>query len=162
MVGGYGLAVGRENIAEVGGTSGPGPDGGSSNYFAVSRLLRLGVRDSLSTADSAPARELLWTIGVGDGRFRREPDVLANKRGVNAFGSLGFRFHERFAAIVDYTGQDVAVALSVVPFRCFPLVVTPGLADVAGTAGDGARFVLALGFTSRLDPRSLFTSRCSR
>ena len=162
IVGGYGIALGRENIATVGGISGPGPDGGGSNYVAVSRLLRLGVRDSLSTVDSTPVRELMWTIGVGDGRFRREPDVLAGKSGVNVFGSLGFRFHERFAAIVDYTGQDVAVALSVVPFRCFPLVVTPGMADVTGMAGDGARFVLAVGMTARLDPGSLFSFRCSR
>ena len=162
IVGGYGVTVGRENIATVGGISGPGPDGGSSNYLAVSRLLRLGVRDTLSTVDSTPVRELMWTVGIGDGRFRREPDVLANKSGVNVFGSLGFRFHERFAAIVDYTGQDVAVALSVVPFRCFPLVVTPGMADVTGMAGDGARFVLAVGMTARLDPGSFFSSRCSR
>ena len=162
IVAGYGVTIGRENIATVGATSGPGPDGGSSNYVAVSRLVKLGVRDTLSAVDSSPSRELLWTIGVGDGRFRREPDVLANKAGVNVFGSVGWRFHERLAAIVDYTGQDVAVALSMVPFRCFPLVVTPGMADVAGMAGDGARFVLGIGVTSRLDPRSLFTSRCAR
>ena len=162
IVGGYGISIGQENITQIGATSGPGPDGGRSNFLAVSRLLRLGVRDTLSIADSMPGRELLWTVGVGDGRFRREQDVFAGKSTVNVFASVGFRFHERFAAIVDYTGQDVAVALSVVPFRCFPLVVTPGFADVAGIAGDGARFVVAVGMTARLDPRSFFSSRCSR
>ena len=162
IVGGYGISIGQENITQIGATSGPGPDGGRSNFLAVSRLLRLGVRDTLSIADSMPGRELLWTVGVGDGRFRREQDVFAGKSTVNVFASVGFRFHERFAAIVDYTGQDVAVALSVVPFRCFPLMVTPGFADVAGIAGDGARFVVAVGMTARLDPRSFFSSRCSR
>ena len=162
IVGGYGVSIGQENITQIGVSSGPGPDGGRSNFLAVSRLVRLGVRDTISVADSMPHRELMWTVGIGDGRFRREQDVFANKSTVNVFGSLGYRFHERFAAIVDYTGQDVALALSVVPFRCFPLVVTPGFADVAGLAGDGARFVLAIGLTARLDPRSFFSSRCTR
>jgi hypothetical protein len=136
---GMGVAVGMENIFRIGGTSDGGPDGGRSVYVAVSRLLSFGASYGQSS------RQLLLNVGLGTGRFRRESAVQANRAGVNIFASAGYRFAERFAVIADLTGQDLNLALSAVPSRCVPAVLTIGLADLTRSAGDGARLVLGLG-----------------
>lgn len=161
IIRGYGVTAGLENVAAVGRTTSGGPDGGRSAYVAVSRLVTLGGRDSVSQPGATGGSELLWTIGVGDGRFRREADVFASRSTVNLFGSLGWRFLERAAAILDYTGQDVSAALSLAPFRCVPLVITPGVADITRSAGDGARFVLAIGLSTRFDRDAFFRRPCT-
>ena len=46
--------------------------------------------------------------------------------------------------ITEWTGQDLALGLSIAPFKNIPLTITPALRDVAG-AGDGARFVVGTG-----------------
>jgi hypothetical protein len=162
IIRGYGVSVGLENVLEVGRQTSAGPDGGRSAFIAVSQLRRLGVTDTITTTEPTDGQELIWTIGLGDGRFRREADVAASKSTVNLFGSVGYRFAQRFAGIVDYTGQDVTVALSVAPFRCVPLVITPGFADITRSAGDGARFVLAVGLSTRFDQDAFFRRPCSR
>lgn len=161
IIRGYGVSAGLENVVDVGRQTSAGPDGGRSFFVAVSNLKRLGGADSITTAEPTDGQELIWTLGVGDGRFRREADVAASKATFNPFGSVGYRFAQRFAAIVDYTGQDVTVALSAAPFRCVPLVITPGFADITRSAGDGARFVLAVGFSTRLDKDAFFRRPCS-
>jgi hypothetical protein len=161
IIRGYGVTAGLENVVAVGRTTSGGPDGGRSAYVAVSRLVTLGGRDSVSQAGATSGSELLWTIGLGDGRFRREADVFASRSTVNVFGSLGWRFLERAAAILDYTGQDVSAALSLAPFRCIPLVITPGVADITRSAGDGARFVLAIGLSTRFDRDAFFRRPCT-
>ena len=162
IVRGYGLSVGLENLVGVGRTTSAGPDGGRSAFFAVSQLRRLGGADSISASESSDAHEVLWTVGIGDGRFRRESDVFASRSTVNLFGSVGYRFMAQAAAIVDYTGQDVSIALSIAPFQCIPLVLTPGFADITGSAGDGARFVLAAGISTRFDRDAFFRRPCTR
>ena len=162
IVRGYGLSVGLENLVGVGRTTSAGPDGGRSAFLAVSQLRRIGGADSISASESAEAHEVLWTVGIGDGRFRRESDVFASRSTVNLFGSVGYRFMPQAAAIVDYTGQDVSIALSIAPFQCIPLVLTPGFADITGSAGDGARFVLAAGISTRFDRDAFFRRPCTR
>ncbi len=161
IIRGYGVSAGFENVLEVGRQTSAGPDGGRSFFLVVSNLLRLGGIDSITTTEPSDGNELIWSIGIGDGRFRREADVAASKVTMNPFGSVGYRFAQRFAAIVDYTGQDVTVALSAAPFRCVPLVITPGFADITRSAGDGARFVLAVGFSTRFDKDAFFRRPCS-
>ena len=70
-------------------------------------------------------------------------DVLAL---ANVFGSVGLRVVEPVSVIADWTGQDLTLGTSIAPFRNFPLVITPAVADVTGNAGDGARFILGVGF----------------
>ena len=161
IIRGYGVSVGLENLAEVGRTTSAGPDGGQSIFLAVSQLLRLGDAGAAAVEGAPSGSEVLWTVGLGNGRFRRESDVLARTTTVNVFGSLGYRFVERAAAILDVTGQDLTLALSVSPFRCVPLVLTPGVADITGSAGDGARFVLAIGMSTRFDKDAFFRRQCS-
>ena len=141
---GFGVAVGMENIVQVGATSGPGPDGGQSIYLAVSKLL------SLAPQDTASSRELFLNLGVGNGRFRPEKDVVAQKASIGVFATVGMRITERIAAIADFTGQDFGFALSFVPFKCVPIIVTPGMVDLTGSAGDGARFVIGVGAGFRI------------
>jgi hypothetical protein len=69
---------------------------------------------------------------------------------VNAFGSVGLRIHERASLIADWTGQDLVGAISFVPFRSSPLVISAGMADLTGYAGDGPRFIASAGFGARI------------
>jgi hypothetical protein len=46
--------------------------------------------------------------------------------------------------VTEWTGQDLAMGLSIVPFKNFPLTITPAFRDITG-AGEGARFVLGTG-----------------
>ncbi|MDB4875830.1 MAG: S-layer protein [Gemmatimonadetes bacterium] len=134
LPGAYGVAVGFENAANWGGT-----DGGASVYGVVSHTVQM--RENANDFFGS----LAWNAGVGNSRYLPERDLLAGKKGVNAFGSVGLRIHERASLIGDWTGQDLAAGLSLVPFRRSPLVVSVGLADLTHTAGDGARLVIGAG-----------------
>ena len=86
---------------------------------------------------------------MGDGRFRSEQDIIDEEDGVNVFGSVGVRWREWMSTIADWTGQDLNVGVSFTPWPRFPFVVTPGLADLTGNAGDGVRFILSTGYAVR-------------
>lgn len=141
-----GFAVGWENAIHNAGT-----DGGRSLYGVVSSVIaiRSKATDALST--------LTLSLGAGNGRFRSEKDVQADEERVNVFGSAGLRVFEWVSVIADWTGQDLVAALSVVPFIRVPLIITPGIADLTGSAGDGARFVMGAGMGFRF--RGLGTRR---
>jgi len=130
----FGVAVGVENATTWGST-----DGGSSVYGVVSKIIPL--RDD--PAD--PLSKLTLSLGLGGGRFRSESDVEAGNESVNVFGSIGIQALERVSLIADWTGQDLNLGASIVPFN-FPLIITPAIADVTGNAGDGARFILGVGY----------------
>ena len=68
---------------------------------------------------------------------------------MNVFGSVGVRWQEWLSTIADWTGQDLNLGVSVTPWLRIPFVVTPGLADVTGSAGDGVRFILSTGYAVR-------------
>lgn len=135
---GYGVAVGFENVANWG-----GPDGGSSLYGVVSHTFQFREK-----AES-PFSGIAVNAGIGNSRYLPEQALLDNKKGVNGFASMGLRVHERASVIADWTGQDLAAALSFVPFRHSPLVVGIGMADLTRTAGDGPRVIASagMGFT---------------
>jgi hypothetical protein len=87
------------------------------------------------------------SMGVGDGRFRTEHQVEEDLDRVNFFMSTGVRLHENASWIIDWTGQDLNMAVSLMPLGSrIPLIVTPGVADVWQNAGDGPRPILALGY----------------
>lgn len=130
----FGVAVGVENATTWGST-----DGGSSVYGVVSKIIPL--RDD----PAEPLSKLTLSLGLGGGRFRSESDVNDGNETVNVFGSVGLQALERVSLIADWTGQDLNLGASIVPFN-FPLIITPAIADVTGNAGDGARFILGVGY----------------
>jgi hypothetical protein len=135
-----GIAVGVESAIRRHADHAP------SHFVVASKYFQFGH------SESAPFSALTVSIGAGDGRFRSENDEIDDVKTVNAFGSAALRVLEPASLIADWTGQDLALGVSIVPFRKLPVDIMPGLVDVTGHAGDGARFVIAagidLGFTS--------------
>lgn len=129
------VAVGWENAVRWGGS-----DDDGSLYAVGTRMVPL-RRD--------PARRFglaVFSLGVGNGRFRLESDDRDGNETVNVFGAVGVRVTEPLSVMADWTGQDLNLAASVIPIRRVPLVVTAGVADLTGLAGDGARFILSVGY----------------
>lgn len=129
------VAAGWENAVRWGGT-----DDDGSLYVVGTRMVAL---------RSDPARRFglaVLTLGVGNGRFRFEDDDRDGNETVNVFGAVGVRVTEPLSLMADWTGQDLNLAASIIPIRRLPLVVTTGVADLTGLAGDGARFILSVGY----------------
>ncbi|MBD1896885.1 S-layer homology domain-containing protein [Coleofasciculus sp. FACHB-129] len=131
------VAVGVENIETFG-----EPDPGYSTvYGVVSKVFPLGSRTTAGFSPSVTA-----SVGLGGGRFRSVPDIEAGRDSVNPFGSIGVRVAQPISVIAEWSGQDLNVGASIAPFENIPLIITPALADVTGNAGDGARFILGVGY----------------
>jgi hypothetical protein len=133
----WGAAVGYENAVSWGGS-----DAGHSPYAVVTRVFRF------KPDATEPFSALAATLGVGAGRFRFEEDVDDERETANVFGALGLQVIEPVSITADWNGQDLFAGVSVAPVRRIPVVINAGFADLTGTAGDGARFILsaALGF----------------
>jgi hypothetical protein len=129
------IAVGVEDLFQAGR---PNTNFAGSIYGVASKVFLFNWGDESSGSGGA----LTVSAGVGNGRFRMLDDV--NKK-VNGFGSAAFMFNQYVSVLTEYTGQDVNVGLSLVPVARFPLVLTPAIADVTGTASKTARFVLGVG-----------------
>jgi hypothetical protein len=129
------IAVGVENAIIFG-----SPDAQSSVYGVVSKIF------PLKDDPTKPFSSVTMSLGLGGGRFRSEQDIEQGRDSVNVFGSVGLRVLEPISLIADWTGQDLTVGASIAPFRNFPMVITPAVADITGNAGDGARFILGVGF----------------
>jgi hypothetical protein len=134
------LAAGVEN-AVLWGTF----DAIASGYVVAGHGIRLRA-DPL-----APFSAALVTVGVGGGRFRTETDEAERNNTVNVFGSAAVRVARPLSLIANLTGQDLNLGASVKPFERYGLVATAGVADVTGTAGDGARFLFSLGYGTTVD-----------
>ncbi|MGB3207684.1 MAG: S-layer homology domain-containing protein, partial [Crinalium sp.] len=130
------IAGGIENLVQFG-----NQDIDPSGYGVISKIFNL--RPSTASAFS----RLYTSVGAGGGRFRSEDDIDNGNDTINVFGTVGVRVLEPVSAFADWTGQDLNVGLSLSPFRQIPLVITPSLQDVTGTAGDGSRFALSLGYS---------------
>lgn len=129
------LAVGWENAILWGGS-----DDRGSLYAVGTKLL------SLRPDPSSPFATAVVSLGVGNGRFRFEEDDAEDNETVNLFAAAGARVTPYLSLVADWTGQDLNAAASLTPIPRVPAVVTVGLADITGSAGDGARFILALGY----------------
>jgi hypothetical protein len=121
-----------------------------NSYYAVgTKIFRL--RESIRK----PFSRVAVTVGVGGGEFtdfdsQVEAFILGeDPSGLGVFGSLGIRVLEPVSAIIEWTGQDLGIGLSIVPFKNLPLVITPAVRDISG-AGDGARFIMGVGFGFQL------------
>ena len=129
---GWAAAAGAERVV------GDAADGGKAYFGAVSKVFFRGDGEGF-----------LGTVGVtgglGNGRFRRVADVVANKTRVNAFGAIGVRIASPLGVVADWNGQDLNLMASLVPLRCLPVVISPGVADVTGSAGSPRRFIVGVG-----------------
>jgi hypothetical protein len=143
----FSVALGWNRFASVkfnGGANGAFDYPKNSYYLSASKIF-----STTENVDSFLSR-IAVTGGVGSGTFLSErtlQDAFAQGRdatGLNVFGSLGLRIAKPLSAVVEWTGQDLAAGLSLVPFDGFPLVISPSFRDITG-AGNGSRFVLGTG-----------------
>ena len=109
-----------------------------SIYGVATKIFRM--RENLNSAFSRVA----VSAGLGNGQYRTVEALEDDKDQVNVFGSLAFRVAEPVSFITEWTGQDLALGLSITPFRNIPITITPALRDVAG-GDDSVHFALGVG-----------------
>jgi hypothetical protein len=131
----FAIAVGVDNAITWGIV-----DGGISPYGVVTKSFQLREDPRL------PFSQLYVSGGAGTGRYRSEGDIINNRDTVGVFGSVAVRLVERVNFITEWSGQDLTLGVSILPFPKIPLVFNPAVTDVTGTAGDGPRFTFGVGF----------------
>ncbi|AFY43908.1 hypothetical protein [Nostoc sp. PCC 7107] len=134
--GDWSLAVGWNGFINVG-------DANSfeqSVYGVATKIFR--TQDNLNS----PFSRVALTVGVGSGQFRTEDAVANGDDNINIFGNIAVRVAKPASFIVEWSGQDLGIGVSVIPFHNIPFVITPALRDITG-AGDGTRFVLGTAFS---------------
>lgn len=124
-------------------TWGSGDVDGPSPYGAISKIFRL-RKDT-----QAFMSQISVSAGVGTGRYRSETSIFNGNDDPNPFGSIALRVFDPVNVITEWSGQDLSVGLSVRPIRKIPFVITPAVTDLTGSAGDGTRFLLGVGYSSR-------------
>ncbi|WOB67173.1 hypothetical protein PJW00_16415 [Microcystis aeruginosa LE3] len=132
---GFAVALGFENAINWGGT-----DAGSSIYGVVSKFFQF------TETTKEPFSQLTLSLGVGGGRFRSEGAIEDGVNSLGVFASAGLRIVEPVSAIVEWSGQDLNAGISLIPFQNIPLTVNLAGADLTGNAGNGARFVMSIGY----------------
>jgi len=137
--GDLGIAVGWNGFA----TNGPVVDYKNTAYGVVTQIIR--TKKSLDE----PFSRVALSFGIGNGQFRSEDDIARNVYNINAFGSIAVRVARPVSAVVEWTGQDLAAGLSIVPFRNSGFLITPSVRDITGTQSS-PRFVLGAGFSFNL------------
>lgn len=110
----------------------------SSVYGSTTVIFKL--RPTVSESFS----RLALTVGLGGGRYRRQSDITAGNSTVGIFATAALRISPAWSAIAEWTGQDLALGVSIAPFPRFPLVITPAVRDIAGSNRD-ARLTLGAG-----------------
>lgn len=115
-------------------------DGGRSLYGVVTK------RFVFDPDPSELFNQLHVSLGVGSGQFRTEDQINNDEGTVGVFGSMALRINQPISAIAEWTGQDMTVGLSIAPFKNIPVVISPALTDITGSAGDGTRFILGIGY----------------
>ncbi|MGL5940603.1 MAG: hypothetical protein ACRC2S_09485 [Waterburya sp.] len=131
---GWGAAIGWNSFLSIGDDN----DLDDSVYFATSKIFR--TRKNINSAFSRVG----VTVGVGNGQFRSEDDISNDEDNFNVFGSLAFRVARPVSFVTEWTGQDLAMGLSVSPFRTLPMTFNLGVRDIAG-AGDDPRVIFGVG-----------------
>lgn len=131
----FAVAVGVKNLIRFGGT-----DSATGYYGVVTKRFRL--QENVEK----PLSQIFVSAGLGSGQFRSELDINNEQGTVGVFGSVAMRVAEPVSAIAEWSGQDLSLGLSIVPFDNVPLVITPAVTDITGKAGDGSRFILGIGY----------------
>ena len=132
----WAIAVGAEGLINIGDDN----DFDDTFYGSVSKIINL--RQDVNQ----PFSRLALTAGVGTGRFRLEEDFVADRTTVGVFGTAAILVARPVSTIVEWTGQDLAVGLSIAPFRRIPLVISPSIRDIVG-AGENPRFMIGVGMS---------------
>lgn len=135
------VAVGWENALAWGDAR----NADSSVYGAVSRAFPLQPNNYRNPMP------LVLSVGAGGGRFRSEQAIRNREGGVGLFASAGLQLSPQFSLLANWTGQDLNVGASFIPFPEIPFSLTLSAADLTGSAGDGARFALGLGYGTRFN-----------
>jgi len=141
------VAVGMEDVASWGTV-----DTASSLYGVFTQQIHFPDANGRSKSEADFLSALTYSVGVGGGRFRSIPAINAGTNTVGVFGSVGVRLFEPLSAIADWTGQDLTLGVSYVPFKNLPLVISPAVVDVTSQAVDGRgissgpRFVIGVGY----------------
>lgn len=119
---------------------GPGDIDGPSPYGVVSKtfIFKESTKDLFS--------RMYVSAGLGTGRYRTENNVFTDDDTPGIFGSVALRVADPVNAIAEWSGQDLSLGFSLRPFREIPLIITPAITDVTGTAGDGVRFIFGIGY----------------
>jgi hypothetical protein len=129
----FSAAVGYNQFATIGNS-----DYQKGSYYVVGTKV-FATKDDIEQ----PFSRVAVTAGVGGGVFNGfKPTDNPNKvkPGVGAFGSVALRVTNQISIIGEYTGQDFAAGVSVVPFKDVPLTITPAVRDLGSK--DRPRFVL--------------------
>ena len=119
---------------------GDGDVDGPSPYGVITKtfVLKENTKELLS--------RVYVSAGAGTGRYRTEKNVFTDDDTPGVFGSVALRVADPVNVIAEWSGQDLSLALSLRPFRQVPLIITPAITDITGTAGDGVRFILGVGY----------------
>jgi len=125
------IALGVEDAAGWGDASRTN----TSTYVVYTQALDLAPQSA-----RAPM-PLVFNVGVGDERFA---DPGSNSFGL--FGSVSVHPHRQLSVIADWTGRDLNAALSLVPLRAWPVVLTLGAINLTGRFDKDAEFAGGLGF----------------
>lgn len=138
LPGDFAVAVGYNGFLKIGSDNAVD----DSLYGVVTKVFR--TRENVNL----PLSRLAVTVGVGNGQFRTGGDIEDDEDSANVFGSAVVRLAQPVSLIAEWTGQDLAFGLSIVPLKKSNWVITPAFRDVAGE-GDKARFVLGTGISFR-------------
>lgn len=141
---GWAAAIGGEGIINIGRLPEDDDeiefnDFEGTYYGVITRTI------SLREDFSQPFSRLTLTGGAGSGRFRTVDQIANGEFAVGVFGSAALQVFPSTNLITEWTGQDLAVGLSVAPFPDFPIVFTPAIRDIAGEGDGDPRFVLGVG-----------------
>ena len=131
-----GVGVGLEGIKLVGEDFDTDP-----SFYVAATHVRV-LREA-----SKPFNTATLNLGLGNGRFQAADAFAAGESGVGVFASAALRLNWYSAAIVDFTGAAVNLAMSFTPSKTLPLVITPSFNDLSGAAGEAGRFALGAGFS---------------
>ncbi len=74
---------------------------------------------------------IYWNVGVGNGRYQDRKLFLSLKNeSVNIYGSAALQVLPRSNLIVEWSGSELAIAASVIPFKKLDFHLMTGLSDL--------------------------------
>lgn len=153
LPGGWGAALGVQGVQ-----LNPGTDDRNAVYGVVTKNM-----DLAGTALSQ-FKSFTWSGGIGTESFQMAGDLNTGKHGVGVFTSAALRVNEVSSVILDWSGQDLNLGVSFVPFKNLPLVLSPAISDLTGASNSnltvipgvtkktGPRFTLGVGFAFKVNP----------
>ena len=125
------IAVGVDNTARWGAAK----TTKAGAYAAFTKIL------NLNGEDAGTPIPMSFNVGVGNGRF-----TAPGSSNVGVFGSLAVAPWRTVSFIVDWDGRDANAAISVVPFRRWPLIVTAGAISLGQRYGLDTEFAGGVGY----------------